>query len=179
MKLHDEGHHGPILGLDAAHDRPAVREPVWTRLTRWVRASWARLFGPAGEPVPPAALAERHEPHPVPSRLDAKAGAEKERERDEPHRYSEVRALAFDPKTPIGTRMALLARLNPKDMKAVAEDENVPDVIRKAAQKFVNGPEYRPEWSVETDGPTLTEEQKRAYREATANAAKIKKGTES
>ena len=37
--------------------------------------------------------------------------------------------------------MTLVSRLNPRDMKAVAVDKNVPEAIRKAAQKFVQGPD--------------------------------------
>jgi hypothetical protein len=52
-----------------------------------------------------------------------------------------VANLVRNPRTPIGIGIALVSRLNPKDMKAVAVDKNVPEAIRKAAQKFVKGPD--------------------------------------
>jgi hypothetical protein len=39
--------------------------------------------------------------------------------------------------------MTMVSRLNPKDMKSVAVDKNVPEAIRKAALKFVKGPEEK------------------------------------
>jgi hypothetical protein len=56
-------------------------------------------------------------------------------------RYSVVSNLVKNPRTPIGIAMTMVSRLNPKDMKSVAVDKNVPEAIRKAAQKFVKGPE--------------------------------------
>jgi hypothetical protein len=56
-------------------------------------------------------------------------------------RYAVVANLVRNPRTPIGIGIALVSRLNPKDMKAVAVDKNVPEAIRKAAQKFVKGPD--------------------------------------
>ncbi len=56
-------------------------------------------------------------------------------------RYAVVANLVRNPRTPIGISMTLVSRLNPKDIKAVAVDRNVPEAIRKAAQKFVRGPD--------------------------------------
>ncbi|HEY6548848.1 MAG TPA: hypothetical protein VI589_13125 [Vicinamibacteria bacterium] len=58
-------------------------------------------------------------------------------------KYSVVANLARNPRTPIGIAMTMVPRLNPKDMKAVAVDKNVPEAIRKAAQKFIKGPEEK------------------------------------
>jgi hypothetical protein len=33
----------------------------------------------------------------------------------------------------------MVSRLTPKDLKSIAVDRNVPEVIRKQAQKFVKG----------------------------------------
>ena len=35
----------------------------------------------------------------------------------------------------------MVPRLNPRDLKGVSVDRNVPEVIRKQAQKFVKGQE--------------------------------------
>jgi hypothetical protein len=58
-------------------------------------------------------------------------------------KYSVVANLVRNPRTPVGIAMTMVSRLNPKDMKAVAVDKNVPEAIRKAAQKFVKGPEEK------------------------------------
>jgi hypothetical protein len=52
-------------------------------------------------------------------------------------RYSIVSNLVRNPRTPIGISMGLVPRLTPRDMKHVANDRNVPEAIRKTAQKFV------------------------------------------
>ncbi len=51
--------------------------------------------------------------------------------------------LARNPKTPIGIALNLVSRLAPRDVKALAFDRNVPDAVRKQAQKFVKEPERR------------------------------------
>lgn len=58
-------------------------------------------------------------------------------------KYSVIANLARNPRTPIGIAMTMVPRLNPRDMKMVAVDKNVPEAIRKAAQKFVRGPEEK------------------------------------
>jgi len=52
-------------------------------------------------------------------------------------RYVIVSNLVRNPRTPIGISMGLVPRLTPRDMKHVANDRNVPEAIRKTAQKFV------------------------------------------
>jgi hypothetical protein len=55
-------------------------------------------------------------------------------------KYAVVANLVRNPRTPIGISMTLVSRLTPRDIKAVAFDRNVPEAIRKAAQKFVRQP---------------------------------------
>ena len=55
-------------------------------------------------------------------------------------KYSVVANLVRNPRTPIGISMTLVPRLNPRDIKAVAVDKNVPEAIRKAAKRFVKEP---------------------------------------
>lgn len=45
--------------------------------------------------------------------------------------------LVKNPRTPIGLSLTHLPRVNPRDMKLIAVDRNVPEAIRKQAQKFV------------------------------------------
>lgn len=49
--------------------------------------------------------------------------------------YAIVSALTKNPKTPVAVSLNLLPRLLEKDVKILATDRNVPDVIRLAAQK--------------------------------------------
>ena len=58
-------------------------------------------------------------------------------------KYSVVASLVKNPRTPIGIAMTMVSRLTPKDMKSVALDRNVPEAIRKTAQKFVKGPDEK------------------------------------
>jgi hypothetical protein len=52
-------------------------------------------------------------------------------------RYGVVANLVKNARTPLATSLGLVRRLNPRDMKAVAVDRNVPEVIRREAQKFI------------------------------------------
>jgi hypothetical protein len=52
-------------------------------------------------------------------------------------RYNVVLQLVKNPRTPIGIAIGMVARLNPRDMKNLASDRNVTDVIRNQAQRFV------------------------------------------
>jgi hypothetical protein len=58
-------------------------------------------------------------------------------------RYAVVSNLVHNPRTPIGIALQLVSRLNPRDIKSVSFDKNVPEAVRKAAQKFIKG-EQRP-----------------------------------
>jgi len=53
--------------------------------------------------------------------------------------YPVVSNLVRNPRTPLAVSLGLVSRLNPRDLKGVALDRNVPEVIRKQAQKFVKG----------------------------------------
>jgi hypothetical protein len=51
--------------------------------------------------------------------------------------YPVVSNLVHNPRTPLAISMGLVSRLNPRDMKLLTSDRNVPEPIRKQAQKFV------------------------------------------
>src|SRR4029077_3155911 len=46
-------------------------------------------------------------------------------------RYSILSNLVKNPRTPLAVSIGMVPRLNPRDMKSVAIDRNVPEVIRK------------------------------------------------
>jgi hypothetical protein len=53
-------------------------------------------------------------------------------------RYGVIVALARNPKTPVAISMNLLARLTERDLRAISQDKNVPEVLRiTARQKIV------------------------------------------
>ncbi len=54
-------------------------------------------------------------------------------------RYTVINNLVRNPRTPIGIALTLVPRLNPRDIKGIAVDRNVPEPVRKQAQKFVKG----------------------------------------
>jgi hypothetical protein len=54
-------------------------------------------------------------------------------------RYTVLNNLARNPRTPIGIALSMVPRLNPRDIKGIALDRNVPEPVRKQAQKFVKG----------------------------------------
>jgi hypothetical protein len=51
--------------------------------------------------------------------------------------YGVVASLVRNPRTPLAISLGMVSRLNPKDIKGLAVDRNVPEAIRKQAQKFV------------------------------------------
>jgi hypothetical protein len=51
--------------------------------------------------------------------------------------YGVLVGLARNPKTPIGTSLNLLSRLNDRDVAAVSMDRNVPEALRQAARRKV------------------------------------------
>jgi len=59
-------------------------------------------------------------------------------------RYGVISNLVRNPRTPLAVSIGMVARLNPRDLKSIAVDRNVPEVIRKSAQKFVKGPQQGP-----------------------------------
>ena len=58
-------------------------------------------------------------------------------------RYTVINNLVRNPRTPIGIALNLVPRLGVRDVKAVAVDRNVPEAVRKQAQKFVKAPQPR------------------------------------
>jgi hypothetical protein len=56
-------------------------------------------------------------------------------------KYTVVANLVKNPRTPLAISMGMVSRLNPRDLKSIAVDKNVPEPIRKQAQKFVKGPQ--------------------------------------
>jgi len=58
-------------------------------------------------------------------------------------RYAVCKNLVCNPRTPIGIALTLVPRLSPRDIKGIAVDRNVPEPVRKQAQKFVKAPQQR------------------------------------
>jgi hypothetical protein len=54
-------------------------------------------------------------------------------------RYSVCKNLVCNPRTPIGIALTLVPRLSPRDIKGLSVDRNVPEPVRKHAQKFLKG----------------------------------------
>ena len=54
-------------------------------------------------------------------------------------RYTVLNNLVRNPRTPVGIALGMVPRLNPRDIKGIAVDRNVPEPVRKQAQKFVKG----------------------------------------
>lgn len=54
--------------------------------------------------------------------------------------YGILSNLVKNPRTPVGIALGLVPRLNPRDIKAIVVDRNVPEAVRKQAQRFVKGP---------------------------------------
>jgi hypothetical protein len=54
-------------------------------------------------------------------------------------KYPVLSNLVKNPRTPIGVALNFVPRLNPRDLKALAVDRNVPEAVRKHAQKFTKG----------------------------------------
>lgn len=52
-------------------------------------------------------------------------------------RYPVVANLVKNPRTPLAVALPLVPRLNPRDLRGLSTDRNVPEVIRKQAQRFV------------------------------------------
>jgi hypothetical protein len=61
--------------------------------------------------------------------------------RDWTKRYGVISNLVRNPRTPLAISLGMVSRLNPKDIKSIAVDRNVPEAIRKQAQRFVRAPQ--------------------------------------
>jgi hypothetical protein len=57
--------------------------------------------------------------------------------RDWTKKYTVVSSLVKNPRTPLPIAMGFISRLQPRDMKAISVDKNVPEAIRKSAQRFI------------------------------------------
>ena len=52
--------------------------------------------------------------------------------------YSVIHNLALNPRTPVGDAMSIVTRLQPRDLISITKNKNVPDAIRKHAQRINN-----------------------------------------
>ena len=59
-------------------------------------------------------------------------------------RYGVVANLVRNPRSPLPVALNLIPRLNPRDLKTISVDRNVPEVIRKHAAKFIKGAQGGP-----------------------------------
>lgn len=57
--------------------------------------------------------------------------------RDWTKKYTVINSLVKNPRTPLPIAMGFVSRLQPRDIKALTVDRNVPEAIRKSAQRFV------------------------------------------
>jgi hypothetical protein len=57
--------------------------------------------------------------------------------RDWTKKYTVISSLVKNPRTPLPIAMGFVSRLQPRDIKGLTVDRNVPEAIRKAAQRFV------------------------------------------
>jgi hypothetical protein len=57
--------------------------------------------------------------------------------------YSVIRALAFNPKSPIPVSMALVSRLVEKDVRTLAMDRNIAEPVKILARKFLQAGQSR------------------------------------
>jgi hypothetical protein len=66
------------------------------------------------------------------------------RNRDWTKRYGVVASLVKNPRTPLAISLGMVSRLNPRDIKALSTDRNVPEVLRRQALKFIQNKAERP-----------------------------------
>jgi hypothetical protein len=52
-------------------------------------------------------------------------------------KYSVISNLVRNPRTPVGLALGMVPRLMPREIKSIAVDRNVPEPVRKQAQKFL------------------------------------------
>ena len=60
-------------------------------------------------------------------------------------RYGVVASLVKNPRTPLAISLGMVSRLNPRDIKSLASDRNVPEVLRRQAQKFIQAQQPKTE----------------------------------
>ena len=91
--------------------------------------------------------------------------------RDWTKRYGVITNLVKNPRTPLAISLGMVSRLNPRDIKSIAVDRNVPEAIRKQAQKFVKGAAGRRRASTDRPWPTTT---RSSASPRTATAAEVR-----
>jgi hypothetical protein len=52
-------------------------------------------------------------------------------------KYTVISNLVRNPRTPVGLALGMVPRLMPREIKSIAVDRNVPEPVRKQAQKFL------------------------------------------
>lgn len=57
--------------------------------------------------------------------------------RDWMKKYTIVKAIVYNPRTPIALAMSNLKRINEFDMKLMQRDKNIPEVLRREAKRFL------------------------------------------
>ena len=57
--------------------------------------------------------------------------------------YAVLRALAYNPKTPIAISMGMVNRLLEKDVKALASDRNIAEPVKLLARKMMQAGQFR------------------------------------
>ena len=57
--------------------------------------------------------------------------------------YAVLRALAYNPKTPIAISMGIVNRLLEKDVKALASDRNIAEPVKLLARKMMQAGQSR------------------------------------
>jgi hypothetical protein len=57
-------------------------------------------------------------------------------------KYTVLSNLVRNPRTPVGLALGMVPRLMPRDIKSIAVDRNVPEPVRKQAQKFLKSHEH-------------------------------------
>jgi hypothetical protein len=69
--------------------------------------------------------------------VEAFAGMKSVSNRDWTKKYGVMSNLVRNPRTPLAISLGMVPRLNPRDLKSISVDRNVPEVIRKHATRFV------------------------------------------
>ena len=77
--------------------------------------------------------------------------------RDWTKKYTVISSLVKNPRTPLGLAMGFVSRLQPRDVKALAVDRNVPEAIRKSAQLAATTAPGRPVVAVVSAMDQVTE----------------------
>ncbi|HTL98701.1 MAG TPA: hypothetical protein VL181_07845, partial [Holophagaceae bacterium] len=52
-------------------------------------------------------------------------------------KYTIIKALVYNPRTPLPVAMSNLKRVNEFDMKLMQRDKNIPEVLRREAKRYL------------------------------------------